>query len=69
MLHYSVNGDLPVKYDLSGECCVYGHFNGARGFGVEDYYPEVMQFFGFFREPFDRFLSQYFFLCKQKNAR
>jgi hypothetical protein len=67
MLHYSVNGDLPVKYDLSGECCIYGHFNGARGFGVEDYYPEVTQFFGFFREPFDRFLSQYFFLCKQKN--
>jgi hypothetical protein len=63
-LHYKNGDHLPVKHELLGNCCVYGHFNGARGFGVEDYYPQAEQFMAFFREPFERFLSQWFYVSK-----
>lgn len=67
-LHYKTGDVLPARHALAANCCVYGHFNGARGFGVEDYYPDAQQFMAFFREPFDRFLSQWFFLAKLRRA-
>lgn len=43
---------------------VYGHFNRLRGFGVEDYYPEVGQFVSILRDPFELAVSTYFYRLK-----
>lgn len=70
--HYSdphaVNGQiLPQRHDLShlmaeGPSVIYGHFNKLRGFGVEDYYPDVTQFLTILREPCELAISRYFFV-------
>lgn len=44
--------------------CIHGHFNGQRGFGVRDYYPEVDQFITIIRDPFELHLSNFFFMKK-----
>lgn len=49
--------------------CVYGHFNRARGFGVEDYYPSADQFFTVVRDPLAAVCSSYFFAKQQGTAR
>lgn len=59
-------GELPAKHALTGGYCVHGHFNTARGFGVDAYYPDGKQFIAFLREPFDRFLSNWFFMNVRK---
>lgn len=50
MEHYfdEKNGKMPVKYQykkywgvINIQYCIHGHFNGKRGFGVDDYYPEL----------------------------
>jgi hypothetical protein len=43
---------------------VYGHFNRAKGFGVEQYYPEVDQFITILRDPFEMAISGYFYVRK-----
>lgn len=60
-LHYN-GGQLPKRHILMPGMCVHGHFNAMRGFGVQQYYPEAPQFIAFFREPFDRFISQWYYL-------
>lgn len=63
-------GELPLKRDLAGlhsvddPVAVYGHFNRLRGFGIEDYYPEVKQFVTIMRDPFESAISRYFFTRK-----
>lgn len=37
--------------------CIYGHFNGNRAFGVDDYYPEIKQAVTFLRDPLEIALS------------
>lgn len=64
LLHYRQAGP-PPRHELEGPVCVYGHFNSARGVGVEEYYPQAKQFITIVREPFDRFLSQWFYLRPQ----
>lgn len=72
MMHYydEHTGEMPVKKDLfkmhTWFCPVllHGHFNKARGFGVEDYYPEVRQFITILRDPFELTLSRFFFTRK-----
>jgi hypothetical protein len=62
-------GRMPKKRRLTGilsrsfkpGICIYGHFNHARGFGIQDYYPEVDQFITVLREPFELVVSDYFF--------
>ena len=67
--HYYSN-QLPPKRDLKAEffgnqpSVLYGHFNGGRGFGADQYYPEVSQFVTFLRDPWERELSGYFFAKK-----
>ncbi|MBN0989834.1 hypothetical protein [Amphritea pacifica] len=73
LFHYydAVKGAMPQKYDLAGmhsnerPVAVYGHFNKARGFGVEHYYPDAKQFVTILRDPFERAVSAYFYLRKQ----
>lgn len=40
---------------------IYGHFNRDRGFGVEDYYPDIQQFMTILREPLEMHISRYHF--------
>lgn len=65
------NGRMPKKYNLKSlnggfkkGVCIHGHFNKERGFGVQDYYPEVDQFITVLRDPFEVALSNYFFVRK-----
>lgn len=48
--------------------CIYGHFNRARGFGIEEYYPDAEQFFTVLRDPLAVVCSRYF-AAKQQGAR
>lgn len=67
-LHYRTPPGLPEPHSLKGATCAYGHFNGRRGFGVADYYPQVQQFFCFVREPFDRIVSLWFYMNHKKQS-
>ena len=68
--HYydEVAGNMPEKREWASLCnspcpvAIFGHFNRRRGFGVEDYYPQATQFVTFLRDPFERAVSNYFFL-------
>ncbi|MFC4252586.1 sulfotransferase family 2 domain-containing protein [Sinimarinibacterium flocculans] len=63
-------GCLPERHDLralhsvSRPVVVYGHFNRARSFGVQDYYPDVRQFVTILRDPFEMAVSRYFYVRK-----
>ena len=73
LLHYynEAEGRMPIKYDIAGmhskttPLAIYGHFNKSRGFGVEQYYPEIQLFVTILRDPFERAVSGYFYLRKQ----
>jgi hypothetical protein len=68
------DGSLPVRHDVSAlvsagiPLAIYGHFNRRRGFGVDDYYPEVRQFVTVLRDPFERTVSGYCHLVRQHQA-
>lgn len=66
--HYrnNVTGELPARHRFEGPICIRGHFNAFRGFGVDAYYPQADQFITFLRDPFERFLSQWFFLKERR---
>lgn len=61
---------LPNKLDLNSlnsktqPVVVYGHFNRNRGFGIEDYYPDVKQFVTIIRDPFETAISTYYYIRK-----
>lgn len=64
--HYydEANRQLPVWHDLRARDAprmVFGHFNRNRGFGIEDYYPEAMQFVTLLRDPLAMHISRYFY--------
>jgi hypothetical protein len=59
---------LPLRQSLSGGTCVHGHFNAARGFGVDEYYPQIDQFITFAREPFERFVSLWLYFSMRLRA-
>lgn len=52
---------------LSEPSVIFGHFNSARRFGVQDYYPEATQFVTIIRDPFEQMLSRYFFIRKRRH--
>ena len=72
LLHYSEDKDdtLPPRRRLrrwfgSGwrpRVCVHGHFNASRGFGPQDYYPQINQFITFLRDPLEIMASNFFFV-------
>ena len=47
--------------------CIHGHFNQNRGFGIEEYYPEIKQSITVIRDPFEVHLSSYFYVKKLAN--
>jgi hypothetical protein len=49
------------SYKYKKNICVHGHFNGNRGFGVDDYYPEIKQAITFLRDPLEIALSVFHF--------
>jgi len=48
--------------------CIYGHFNALRGAAARALYPEARQYMAFFREPYLRFVSQWYHLNAQKQS-
>jgi hypothetical protein len=68
LLHYRAAGKPPPRHELVGGTCVHGHFNTARGLGVDIYYPDAEQFIAFVRNPFERFLSDWFFMNHRKQS-
>lgn len=72
LLHYArrapVGVTFPVHHDLAENprAVIYGHFNAAKGFGVQDYYPTIDQHLTIFRDPWDRSVSWFQFM-KQRN--
>lgn len=73
LLHYfnEPMGEMPPMRDLKALTAaqtkppvLYGHFNGLRGFGVTDYYPQVDQFVTILRDPFDMHVSRYHYTRK-----
>lgn len=48
--------------------CIHGHFNRKRGFGVDDYYPNIDQAITFLRDPLEVQQSVFFYNHKLKNA-
>jgi len=78
--HYfdNLTSTPPTKVDLieaqakaasnGGAVCVFGHFNGSRGFGYRDYYPEVAQILTIIRDPFEHHISNYYFAKKKVAA-
>jgi len=64
-------GRMPERIDLASEGnrrappVLYGHFNRLRGFGVEQYYPEVRQFVTILRDPFDMHVSRYHYTRRE----
>ncbi|MCP4822603.1 MAG: hypothetical protein GY892_00660 [Shimia sp.] len=57
---------LPLKSEqfIKYPPVIFGHFNRNRGFGIEDYYPDVSQFVTILRDPFEVAISHYFFVRK-----
>lgn len=53
------------KNKLLSGICIHGHFNNARGNGVEDYYPEISQKITILRDPFDLHVSNFFYVKRQ----
>ncbi len=67
-LHYfdEANNKLPQKHELEPRVCICGHFNAARGFGIEHYYPQAKQFATFMRDPFELIVSRYYYVKKKE---
>jgi len=69
-LHYfQKRNDMPEKVELRPGICIHGHFNNTKGFGSDDYYPEVDQFITFLRDPLEIMISNFFFWKKTARAR
>jgi hypothetical protein len=45
--------------------CIHGHFNRTRSNGAHDFYPEINQYITILRDPFQVYLSNYFYIKKQ----
>jgi hypothetical protein len=61
-IHYFQQyNDLPPHHPLKPGICIHGHFNNTKGFGTQNYYPEVDQFITFLRNPVEVMISNYFF--------
>lgn len=63
------NNLMPKKVKLKSwfnghykkDVCIHGHFNHKRGFGIDDYYPEINQAITFLRDPIEIALSVFFY--------
>ena len=62
-LHYfdEAKNRMPAKHKRQAGTCIHGHFNKARGFGVQDYYPQARQFITILRDPFEVLVSRYYY--------
>lgn len=49
------------------DICIHGHFNGKRGNGVLDFYPEIDQYITILRDPFQIHLSNYFYVKREND--
>jgi hypothetical protein len=78
VLHYAdeTAGTPPPRHRLTRrwrggfrpDVCVHGHFNQHLGWGPADYYPEVVQFITWVREPVELQSSMFSFQLKQRGG-
>ena len=69
-IHYfQQNGAAPPRHSLPAGACVHGHFNRAKGMGVQAYYPEAEQFITILRDPLEVAISNYFFWKRKARQR
>jgi hypothetical protein len=62
LFHYfQVLNSPPPRYPLQAGICIHGHFNAAKGFGINAYYPEADQLITVLRDPLEMHLSNYFY--------
>jgi hypothetical protein len=61
-VHFPGEGLTHIPDELSGRDCVHGHFNAARGCGIDEVVPRGRQFITLLRDPFERFVSQWAFI-------
>lgn len=54
--------DLNNLHSAANPLVLHGHFNKLRGFGVEDYYPDIKQFITILRDPYELLISRYFYV-------
>lgn len=54
--------DPPPKHPLTEASCLFGHSSLHEQTTFEKYYPKIHQRITFFRDPFDRFVSNHFFV-------
>jgi|GEM_PF-366319 len=59
--YFQAQQALPERHEPARGMVIHGHFNRNRGFGVEDYYPDVDQFITVIRDPLEMALSNYFY--------
>lgn len=74
-LHLHYNNEalarLPTRLDANALAnadappVIYGHFNRLRGFGIQDYYPDIKQCVTILRDPFEAAVSSYFYIRAQ----
>ncbi len=61
-VHYFQQASAPPPHhDARPGSCVHGHFNGERGWGIDQYYPGAAQLLTVLRDPLDLMLSNYFY--------
>jgi hypothetical protein len=61
LFHYFQKRNAPPpRYPLQAGICIHGHFNTARGIGINDYYPHE-QLITVIRDPLEIHLSNYFY--------
>lgn len=51
------------RHSRDAPACVYGHFNPNESFGIQDLYPDAKQFVTILRDPFNRAVSGYYYMC------
>jgi hypothetical protein len=62
LFHYVQEYHIPPpRHPLQEGICIHGHFNAAKGFGVNAYYPEADQLITVLRDPLEMHLSNYFY--------
>lgn len=66
--HLSPLPDIDWSRPLKAPLCIYGHFNRARGFGIEHRCAEASQFATILRDPFEVSVSTYHYTLRARDT-
>ena len=60
--NYAIKKRGIFRKNITNNICIHGHFNWKRGYGVNDYYPNINQYVTMLRDPFEIHVSNYFYI-------